>query len=104
MIKSASVSELKDWLDAGHAMLVDVREPDEYQAGHIKGSTLMPLAQISLGALPPYQRKKLVMQCRSGGRSRTACTKLIAEQPDIEIYNLEGGFLAWKEAGYEVSH
>ena len=103
MLKPTSVSELKSWIDAGQAVVVDVREPGEYQEGHIAGSTLIPLAQVTLAGLPPHQGKKLVLQCRSGGRSRTACNKMLAEQQDLEVYNLEGGILAWQGAGYDIA-
>jgi len=102
MIKSASVAELHQWLQSGEATLVDVREADEYASGHIAGSTFLPLATVTAKALPPYEGKKLVMQCRSGGRSRTACGKLAQEIADLEVYNLEGGILAWAQAGYEI--
>ncbi len=102
MIKSASVAELKQWLQAGEAVLVDVREPNEYQEGHIAGAVLLPLAEVEADTIPPFQGRKLVMQCRSGGRSRTACGKLIKARTDLEVYNLEGGILAWQQAGYEV--
>ncbi len=103
MIKSASVTELKQWLQAGEAVLVDVREPNEYEQGYIQGSVLIPLAGVEADTIPPFQGRKLVMQCRSGGRSRAACGKLVKSKPDLEVYNLEGGILAWQQAGYQVS-
>jgi rhodanese-related sulfurtransferase len=103
MIKSASVNELKQWLKAGEAVLVDVREDDEYAQGRIAGSIHLPLAAVSSHKIPQHQGKKLVMQCRSGGRSRTACGMLTKEKADIEVYNLEGGIIAWQQAGYEIS-
>jgi rhodanese-related sulfurtransferase len=102
MIKSATVNELKQWLQAGEAVLVDVREPDEYEKGYIEGSVLLPLASVEATTIPPFKGRKLVMQCRSGGRSRAACGKLTKSMPDIDVYNLEGGFLAWQQAGYEI--
>jgi rhodanese-related sulfurtransferase len=102
MIKSASVAELKQWLQAGQVVLVDVREPNEYREGHIAGSVLVPLASVEADTIPPFQGRKLVMQCRSGGRSRTACGKLIKSKAELEVYNLEGGILAWQQAGYEI--
>ena len=103
MIKSASVAELRQWMESNEVTLVDVREPDEYAHGSIAGSTLLPLATVTASALPAFKGKKLVMQCRSGGRSRTACGKLLQELPDQDIYNLEGGIMAWIQAGYEIN-
>jgi rhodanese-related sulfurtransferase len=102
MIKSTTPVELHQWLQSGEAVLVDVREADEYANGHIEGSNWVPLGKVSAAILPPYQGKKLVMQCHLGGRSRTACGKLAQEISGLEVYNLEGGILAWAQAGYEV--
>ena len=100
MIKSTNVAELKQWLDHGQAVLVDVREADEYAAGHIAEAVLLPLSEFTPDALPPHDGKKLVMQCKSGGRSRTACGKVNHEFPNLDVYNLEGGITAWMQAGY----
>ncbi|MGB9153015.1 MAG: rhodanese-like domain-containing protein [Alphaproteobacteria bacterium] len=102
MIKSTSPAELHQWLQSDQAVLIDVRQPEEYAAGHIKGATLQPLAQVSAKTLPPFQGKKLVMQCHLGGRSRTACGKLTQEIANLDVYNLEGGIAAWANEGYEV--
>jgi rhodanese-related sulfurtransferase len=81
---------------------VDVREPAEYQAESIKGATLVPLSGVSKAALPDFSGKKLVIHCMRGARGGSACEKLLAEDPNLEIYNLEGGINAWKDAGYEI--
>jgi len=102
MIKSASVNELNEWLKTGNVVLIDVREENEWAQGYIEGAVLMPLATVSADKIPPVAGKKLVMQCRSGGRSRAACGILTKEVTDLEVYNLEGGILAWQQSGYEV--
>jgi len=102
MIKAASAAKLKQWLEAGEATLVDVREPDEYTRSHIAGSVSLPLATVTADALPPFEGKKLVMQCQMGSRSLTACKKLAKENPTLDVYNLEGGIFSWKKAGYET--
>jgi rhodanese-related sulfurtransferase len=102
MIKSATVRELKQWMQDGDVVLVDVREPEEYAQGCIVGSVLVPLATVNADSIPPFQGRRLVMQCRSGGRSRAACGVLVKSSPDLDVYNLEGGILAWQQAGYEV--
>ena len=104
MIKTTMPDELNQWLQSGEAVLVDVREPNEYEEAHIGGAIPLPLASVRMNALPPHHGKKLVMQCRSGGRSHTACAKLVSEIPDIDVYNLVGGIEAWKQAGYNVAN
>lgn len=101
-LKSVDAKTLKNWLDKGEAVLVDVREPEENQAESIAGSVLIPLANVSKTALPDYAGKKLVMHCRKGGRGGSACEKLLSEDQNIEIYNLEGGITAWVEADLPV--
>jgi len=101
-IKTIDAATLKNWLDKGDAVVVDVREPAENAAESISGATLLPLGGITKDALPETSGKKLVIHCRSGKRSGSACEKLIAEDPELEIYNLEGGISAWTEAGHTV--
>lgn len=100
-LRTVNAATLKTWLDKGEAMLIDVREPAEHQAENIPGATLMPLATVSKATLP-VGSKKLVVHCRKGGRGGTACEKLLTEDPDLEIYNLEGGIESWQQAGLAV--
>jgi rhodanese-related sulfurtransferase len=86
---------LKKWLKNDEAVLIDVRELAEYQESKIDQSHLIPLGEISINSLPDFKNKKLVLHCRSGKRSLTAGAKLLEENPNLEIYNLEGGIIAW---------
>ena len=99
-IKTVDAQTLKQWLANNEAVVVDVREPAEHASEKIEGAVLLPLAQVSKKALPDHQGKKLVVHCRSGMRSSTACQRLLAEDPSLEIYNLECGIKAWGEAGH----
>ena len=102
MIQTISAPHLKQWIDDGEAVLIDVREPDEYRAEHIVGSIHLPLGTITAGQLPDLQGKKLVIHCRSGKRSESACQKLMAESPALQPINLSGGIVGWVEAGLET--
>lgn len=93
---------LKKWLENNEAIVVDVREPSEHEAEKISGSNLLPLAKVCKSSLPKYENKKIVLHCRSGKRSTSACQKLIDEDSNLEIYNLEGGISAWITEGYEI--
>jgi len=99
-LKTIDAKSLKRWIDDGGAVLLDVREPAENEAQSIKGSVPMPLASVSKSSLPNLAGKKLVIHCRKGGRGGTACEKLLAEDQNLEIYNLEGGIEAWTAAGF----
>lgn len=102
-IKTVDASTLKRWMDNGEAVVVDVREPAEHAAENISGTTLLPLGSVTKNILPESGGKKLVIHCRSGKRGISACEKLLAEDPNLEIYNLEGGIAAWGEAGHAVA-
>ena len=82
-------------------LLIDVREPEEYQAGHIPGAVLMPLRELPshLDEIP--KDKTVVAVCRSGNRSAKAADFLRQTGFD-NIHNMQGGMLAWEQAGYEV--
>jgi rhodanese-related sulfurtransferase len=95
MIKEINVETLKAWLASNQAILIDVREPYEYAQQNIAEAILLPLSEVCVAALPDLQGKKLVIHCRSGMRSANACAALLAEDPELDVYNLAGGILAW---------
>jgi rhodanese-related sulfurtransferase len=101
-LKTVDARTLKQWIDKDQVVLIDVREPAENMAERIEGATLLPLSSISKSTLPNCAGKKLVINCRKGGRGNSACEKLLAEDPNLEIYNLEGGINAWSEAGFAM--
>jgi len=82
-----------------NALVLDVREEDEYKAGHVLNSTLIPLGKLKgrLGELEKYRDRAIVVVCRSGNRSATACVTL-GKQGFTQAYNLSGGVNAWQKA------
>lgn len=96
-------SRLRQELEQGGGLLlVDVREPREYQAGHIPGACMLPLRQVPQeGASLPRERT-LVLVCRSGRRSRLAAL-ILHDLGYSQVYNLTGGMLAWEAAGYPMA-
>lgn len=92
---------LEAWLERDEAILVDVREADEYAREHIAGARLHPLSRLTPAALPRVPGKKLVLQCNSGNRTRQAAAAILAHEP-IELYHLAGGIQAWKRDGLPV--
>ena len=102
-VENIDPATLRKWLEAERAVLVDVREPSEYEAEHIEGASLVPLGRIRRAALPEHDGRNLVITCRMGGRGQAACQRLRAEMSAHDtIYHLEGGLLAWKKAGFPV--
>ena len=95
-ISEASVDELESALQAG-AQLVDVREPDEYEAGHVRGAVLVPLATVG-DSLDSFKADgPTYVICKSGGRSYRAC-EFLADH-GLEGINVEGGTMAWIISG-----
>ena len=86
-------------LDAGKAVAVDVREPDEYAVGHIPGAKLLPLGEVNSRAAEvlPEKEAAWLVYCRTGRRSAEAVQKLDALGYS-NLYDL-GGILSWP---YEI--
>lgn len=102
-VKIVDVETIQDWLDADKAVVVDVREQNEWLAHHLIGAHLLPLSSFDPAALPPVpEGKKLVIHCRSGVRCGTATAKLLESGYKGEINRMEGGINAWIAAGYPV--
>ncbi|HRF49568.1 MAG TPA: rhodanese-like domain-containing protein [Anaerolineales bacterium] len=82
-------------------LLLDVREPYEFEAGHIAGATLIPLGSLPgrLSELP--KDREILVVCRSGARSMTATRHLLSA--GFKAVNLRGGMLAWAQASLPVA-
>ena len=91
--------EVKAWVEAGQAVLVDVREPKEHAAERIPGAASLPLSSFDPARLPDAAGRKLVFHCQSGARCGMAAMRLLAAGYPGEIYRLGGGILGWKSAG-----
>lgn len=101
MFHTVTAGVLNKKLKNKEVVLIDVREVGEYETECIEGSYLIPLGEIAHSKLPST-KKPLVIQCRSGRRSAQACQKLLDENPNLELYNLEGGIEAWKAVGFAI--
>lgn len=99
--KSAEV-EVKEAADlqAKGAVLLDVRENDEWFAGHAPCAVHLPLSRVS-GAASTFGGKQVLTVCRSGGRSARAA-KWLADA-GIDVRNVSGGMSSWQDAGLPVS-
>ncbi len=102
-VHNVSRDELKKGLADGSITLVDVREPYEFEDGHIPGARLNPLQSFDPSVLPPpEQGKRIVFSCRSGKRSLTALESARgAGRTDIDSH-YGGGMLDWNAAGEPV--
>jgi rhodanese-related sulfurtransferase len=100
-LQTIDAHTLKQWLDQQVAVLVDVREPNEYATGHIPGAILVPLSRFDSRKIPHSPNQKVVLYCRSGQRSAMAAQKLL-HQGYREVAHLGNGIGAWAKAGYPV--
>jgi rhodanese-related sulfurtransferase len=89
-----SVTELAAIADP---VVVDVREPYEFDAGHPAGAILIPLGELSerLGEVP--REAPVYVICAAGGRSQQGTTFL--ERNGVDAVNVTGGMTAWQQAG-----
>ena len=94
---TVSVAEAAALRDDG-ALVLDVREPDEWAAGHIPGATLIPLGELSSRAGELARSHRIVVVCRSGNRSAEGRDILLAAGFSA-VTSLDGGMTDWAQAG-----
>lgn len=99
-MKTITVEELKARMDAGEKInLLDVREPDEYAVSNIQGALLLPLGKVQtmqIDDIEDWKNEEVIIHCRSGKRSATACL-FLETMGFTNTVNVEGGILAWEE-------
>ena len=96
-LNELSPAEIEAGLAGKTILLVDVREPQEFAAGHIAGAESAPLSRFDATALKPGKRA-IVLYCGVGQRSAMAAAR--CAQAGVEIGgHLRGGLSAWKGAG-----
>jgi rhodanese-related sulfurtransferase len=86
-----------DDLAAAGALLLDVREADEWHTGHAPRSTWLPMGQVLERASELPRQERIVVVCRSGGRSAAVAEAL--RHQGLDAVNLAGGLRAWTGAG-----
>ena len=84
-----------------HVYLLDVREPDEWTAGHAPGAHHLPMMEIPARMSEVPTDVEVVVVCRSGGRSGQVVSYLMGNGWD-NVRNLDGGMKSWVAAGREV--
>lgn len=90
-------------INRSDAVVIDVREVAEFNAGHIAGARHIPQAQLAgrVQELDKVKGKPLIVTCASGNRSRSAAA-LLQKHGHADVFNLEGGLAAWRQAGMPV--
>ena len=111
-IPEVTVAQAKEELDQGQiGLLLDVREPSEWDKGHIPGAVLAPRGMLEWYADPttPYakpeittkQDSRIIVQCASGGRSLLAAETL-KSMGYTHVVSMAGGFNEWSKQGFPV--
>ncbi len=96
-----NVDEAKEMLARDSVAVIDVREPHEYNAGHVPDAKLIPVATVYARRDELPRDRDVIFVCAVGQRSALAC-EMAAAVGLTRLYNLEGGTDAWIKAGQPV--
>ncbi len=104
MINILDPVQVSSWIKSGEAVLIDVREPDEFKSEHIPCAVSLPLAKLHevFPELHLPEGRKIIFQCHAGTRSGKACMAMAGLDSSGAYYSLDGGISAWKKAGLPV--
>ena len=99
-VGTLSPMEATQLMNHSNAVVVDVRETKEVADGSILNSIHIPMTDLNgqLKKLEKYKQKPIILSCRSGHRSASAC-KTLRKQGFEQVYNLRGGVMAWQKEG-----
>jgi rhodanese-related sulfurtransferase len=103
--KGVSVTEATLLINREEAVVVDVRETQEWSSGHIPNARHLALGQLDkrISELEKFKDRPVIVCCASGNRSSSACGTL--KRAGFErVFNLSGGIGAWKDAGLPVTN
>ncbi|MDE1467203.1 rhodanese-like domain-containing protein [Aurantiacibacter sp. D1-12] len=100
-VETLDAIELMGLIEHGEVVLVDVRTPAEFGEGRLPGSLNAPVETFDPASIPMEAERETILYCRSAGRSARAA-QMLAEHSGGTVRHLEGGIIAWGEAGGEV--
>jgi rhodanese-related sulfurtransferase len=104
-VNEVNVTEARQRLEANkQALLIDVREDDEWRAGHAAGAEHLGkgIIERDIEAKVPDKSKELILYCGGGYRSALAAD-VLQRMGYTNVYSMDGGWKAWKEAGAPIS-
>jgi len=102
--RRASTLQVTQMINRGKTTVVDVRNADEFAAGHLRDAKNIPLADLPsrLGELDKSKSKTVIVVCQNGTRSDKAARQLTAAGFE-DVYSLEGGLSAWQAGGLPLT-
>lgn len=101
MLNTIDAADAKQWLESGRAVLIDIREADEFAREHIPGARLVPLSGFDAADFPQGKEKAAIFHCASGSRTAQAAPRILGKGFK-EVYQLSGGLAGWKQAGFQT--
>ncbi|TAJ38283.1 MAG: rhodanese-like domain-containing protein [Brevundimonas sp.] len=104
-VATVDVETAAAWLRAGEAVLIDVREADEFAAARIDGAILAPLSAMPAAweALDLPADRRIIVMCLRGGRSHQVCAFVGPTGPEGQpLFNLTGGIQDWRAADLPI--
>lgn len=102
-IKEVGVLEATQLINHHDALVLDVREDQEYSAGRVPHAMHIPLRQLAgrMHELEKFKDKPIIAICRSGSRSGHGCS-VLRKNGFEQVYNLNGGMISWQQANMPV--
>jgi molybdopterin/thiamine biosynthesis adenylyltransferase/rhodanese-related sulfurtransferase len=102
-IEEVDPATVRDQLESG-ALVIDVRQDDEWATGHIPGARHVPKSHLEsrIEGVAPDKSQRVVLYCASGQRSAWAARTLIEDLGYESVESMTGGFTLWKDRGYQV--
>ncbi len=104
-----TASEAKKMIDSNQSIIIlDVRDTEEYDSGHIEGALSIPFMDLGCDSclqnmLDEHKNESIIVYCNSSVNSKQAC-EILVENGYIDLYNLEGGITAWIDAGFSITN
>ena len=98
-VNEVNAAEALDLINHKNAIVLDVREDSEFKSGHLLNAKWIPLGRLAdrIGELERYRGQPVLVVCRSGARSASACVTL-GKQGFTQAYNLSGGVIGWQKS------
>ena len=103
VLPSVSLEQARAEFEAGKALMIDIREPQEHATGVAQGVVLMPMSQVAkrLGEIPKQPDQPVLLICNTQNRSR-AVTEALQEQGFTNIRYVNGGMSEWAKLGWPM--
>lgn len=100
---SVNTLEATQLINRQDALVLDVRNAEEFQQGHILNARNIPMSQLDARCsdIARYKQKPVIVACESGSRSGAAAA-VLRKRGFAQVFNLSGGIAAWQQAGLPV--